>query len=80
MRSSILNQRSGVIIIIMIVISIIVFIIIIIIIIIIVIIIIIIITIFGFFASLVREGKKERLMHSFNKRSTAPNLHNVTSV
>ena len=77
MRSSILNQRSGVIIIIMIVISIIVIIIIIIIIIIIV---IIIITIFGFFASLVREGKKERLMHSFNKRSTAPNLHNVTSV
>ena len=71
MRSSILNQRSGVIII-MIVISIIV--------IIIIIIIIIIITIFGFFASLVREGKKERLMHSFNKRSTAPNLHNVTSV
>ena len=64
MRSSILNQRSGVIIIIMIVISIIV--------IIIIIIIIIIITIFGFFASLVREGKKERLMHSFNKRSTAP--------
>ena len=70
MRSSILNQRSGVIIIIMIVISIIVIIIIIII--IITIIIIIIITIFGFFASLVREGKKERLMHSFNKRSTAP--------
>ena len=64
MRSSILNQRSGVIIIIMIVISVIV--------IIIIIIIIIIITIFGFFASLVREGKKERLMHSFNKRSTAP--------
>ena len=63
MRSSILNQRSGVIIIIMIVISVIV---------IIIIIIIIIITIFGFFASLVREGKKERLMHSFNKRSTAP--------
>ena len=61
MRSSILNQRSGVIIIIMIVISVIV-----------IIIIIIIITIFGFFASLVREGKKERLMHSFNKRSTAP--------
>ena len=66
MRSSILNQRSGVIIIIMIVI--------------VIIIIIIIITIFGFFASLVREGKKERLIHSFNKRSTAPNLHNVTSV
>ena len=64
MRSSILNRRSGVIIIIMIVISVIV--------IIIIIIIIIIITIFGFFASLVREGKKERLMHSFNKRSTAP--------
>ena len=63
MRSSILNQRSGVIIIIMIVISVIV---------IIIIVIIIIITIFGFFASLVREGKKERLMHSFNKRSTAP--------
>ena len=65
MRSSILNQRSGVSIIIIIVISIIVIIIIIII-------MIIIITIFGFFASLVREGKKERLMHSFNKRSTAP--------
>ena len=54
MRSSILNQRSGVIIIIMIVI------------IIIIILIIIIITIFGFFASLVREGKKEHLIHSFN--------------
>ena len=73
MRSSILNQRSGVIIIMMIVISISISIsIIIIIVVIIIIIIIIIITIFGFFASLVREGKKERLMHSFNKRSTAP--------
>ena len=64
MRSSILNQRSGV--------SIIIIVISIIVIIIIIIIMIIIITIFGFFASLVREGKKERLMHSFNKRSTAP--------